>query len=566
MYKTIFQKLVTALILAGFLIGPVVTGFAQEGDTDITVVADTVDTCGEVDFIFTWDTGTPPFIASLDFGDGDSSGHIDVDGYSVTISHTYLDQGDYEWSFHVSEEDLLLGQRGSITEILTLEGPEVTLSSSPFPPLFVVGDEGLVEFSTTVTDGTTPYSYQWDLDGDGVFDGETGDMASSTYTEVGKYYPQVAVTDGCGFTAADTIPVVVADPEDACHPMAQNISDGVNTLFPFQSSDLYTCEDVYALFENDSEENNLGFGRMWKAYHLAESMEELTWEDILDWHLNESGWGSLLQLDRFADLLEEHDLPELMELVMSEDYTLNDVRTAVRSVTRYEADFEDALARISEGASPGELTQFYKLAAELEADVEVLDEYLAAGLSLSELKHTSKFADRMEVDWTEVADARGEADSWGDINQAYRLATDEVSAAEILIMGVKEYKESLRDEAKDDQGEKKQEKQEEQTQNTAEKLAEQFSAEFGDVMNLFNGECEGNWSCVRKTLRDQEREMSEGFSEKDIRTAQQIAFKYGYTEEEVLAYHEDYCSEDWSCTRAYFREQYMSTKGNGKNK
>jgi len=371
------------------------------------------------------------------------------------------------------------------------------------------------------------------------------------------------------------MPVVVANPEDACHPTAQKIADGVNTIFPDQSEDLYTCEDIYALFDNESEENNLGFGRMWKAYHLAESMEELTWEDILDWHLNESGWGSLLQLDRFADLLEDHDLPELMGLVMSEDFSLGDVRTAVRSVTRYEADFDDALTRIADGANSGELGQFYKLAADLEADVEVLDDYLADGLTLSELKHTSKFADRMEVDWTEVADARGEADSWRDLKQAYDLATDGMSATQILIMGVQEHKESLREddkgarelireEDKEEQEQKAATQQEAQNNKTADKLAEQFTAEFGDVMKLLNGECEGDWACVRKALRDQEQEMAEGYSEKDLQTALQIGSKYGFLEEEVLAYHKDYCGENWACTRAYFRTLAAETKETGK--
>ena len=514
-------------------------------------------------FNFSIEAGSPPFIVMMDFGDGDSTGIIDVAGTTYTVEHTYPDQGDYEWNFQAAEANEF-GTSGTISELVTLAGPTVSLSSSPFPPLFVVGDTGEVDFTTAVTDGTQPYTYDWDLDGDGSFDGETADTASFAYTEIGKFYPMVLVTDSCGFSGSDTLPVVVADPDDACHPTAQKIADGVNTIFPDQAEDLYTCEDVYALFDNESEENNLGFGRMWKAYHLAESMEELTWEDILDWHLNQSGWGSLLQLDRFADLLEDHDLPELIGLVISEDYSLGDVRTAVRSVTRYEADFEDALARILEGATTGELGQFYKLAADLEADVEVLDGYLADGLTLSELKHTAKFADRMETDWTEIADARSEADSWGDINQAYNLATDEISAAEILIIGIKDYREFLRDEDKTAREDKKAVQTEEKTQQTAEKLAEQFSAEFGDVMNLLNGECEGEWACVRSTLRDQEREMSEGFSEKDIQTAQQIGSKYGYAYEEVLAYHKEYCGGDWTCTRSYFREQYMSTKETGK--
>ena len=559
----LIRFLAAASILAGGLGAVTGTAYAQPPDGELTINVTTDVQCGDVIFNFSIETGSPPLIVMMDFGDGDSTGIIDVAGTTYTVEHTYPDQGDYEWNFQAAEA-AEFGTSGTISELLTLEGPAVSLSSSPFPPLFVVGDTGEVDFTTAVMDGTLPYTYVWDLDGDGIFDGENSDTASFTYTEVGKYYPQVLVTDGCSFTSSDTLPVVVADPDNACHPTAQKIADGVNTIFPDQAGDLYTCEDVYALFDNESEENNLGFGRMWKAYHLAESMEELTWEDILDWHLNESGWGSLLQLDRFADLLEDHDLPELMGLVMSEDYSLGDVRTAVRSVTRYEADFEDALARILEGATTGELGQFYKLAADLETDVEILDGYLADGLTLAELKHTSKFADRMEADWTEVADARSEADSWGDINQAYNLATDEISAAEILIIGVKDYRESLRDDVKAAREDKNAAHTEEKTQKTAERLAEQYSAESGDVLNLLNGECEGEWSCVRSTLRDQEREMSEGFSEKDIQTAQQIGSKYGFTEEEVLAYHKESCGEDWVCTRSYFREQYMNTKETGK--
>ncbi len=85
-------------------------------------------------------------------------------------------------------------------------------------------------------------------------------------------------------------------------------------------------------------------------------------------------------------------------------------------------------------------------------------------------------------------------------------------------------------------------------------------------MSLLNGECEGDWACVRKALRNQEQEMAEGYSDKDQQTALQIGSKYGYDEEVVLKYHKDECGEDWACTRSYFREQYMTTKETGKPK
>ena len=565
--NALLRVFLTTVILFTGLASTTGIAYADGEDLAITLAEVTVgEECGLISFSFAWENGTGSESYFVEYGNGDTTplGEIvEISESSITIEYTYLAQGDFQWTFQIGDV--------SISDTLTI-GPKVTLNSSPFPPLFVVDDTGVVDFSTEVLGGKLPLTYEWDLGVEGTLEGGT---AQGIYTDVGKYYPEVVVTDNCGFTTTDTIPVIVADPEDICHPTAQKIADGVNTIFPDQSGDLYTCDDIYGIFDNESEENNLGFGRMWKAYHLAESMEELTWEDILDWHLNESGWGSLLQLDRFADLLEEHDLPELMGLVMSEDFSLGDVRTAVRSVTRYEADFDDALTRIADGANSGELGQFYKLAADLEADVEVLDDYLADGLTLSELKHTSKFADQMEVDWTEVADARGEADSWGDLKQAYDLATDGMSATQILIMGVQEHKESLREddkgarelireEDKEEQEQKAATQQEAQNNKTADKLAEQFTAEFGDVMNLLNGECEGDWACVRKALRDQEQEMAEGYSEKDLQTALQIGSKYGFLEEEVLAYHKDYCGENWACTRAYFRTLAAETKETGK--
>jgi len=552
--KSLFRLILTTTILITSLASSFGTGYSQDA---LAITVEPFVDCGDVQFQITLTGGYLPYQGSLVFGDGDTA-EINTSDAILEISHTYPDQGLYEWTVQVGGT--------SESGLITLVGPEVTLSSNPFPPLFVVGDPGLVEFSTKVIGGTPDIKYSWDLDGDGTFDGETGETATHAYTDPGKYYSQVLVTDGCGFTSTDSLPVVVADPDNICHPTAQKIADGVNSIFPDQSNDLYTCDDVYSIFDNESDENNLGFGRMWKAYNLAESMEELSWEDILDWHLNEGGWGALLQLDRFADLLEEHDLPELMGLVMSDEFSLGDVRTAVRSVTRYEADFDDALTRITDGAKPGEMGQFYKLVNELEADPTELDTYLADGLTLSELKHSAKFADKQEVDWTEIADARASADSWGDINQAYRLATDEVSAAEILIIGIKEYKEDLQGDKKADKEEKQANKNEEKNKNTAEKLAQKFSAEFGDVMNLYNGECEGDWACVRNNLREQVQTQSEGYTEKDHKTALQIASKYGFSEEEVLTYNHEYCNGDWACTRAYFRDQAMSSKETGKSK
>jgi len=542
---------------------------AQGIDELIITVTPVAIECGAVEYTISWTGGSAPYLVYMDYGDGDTSDlpPLEValeDNNKIILDHTYLDHGDYEWTVRVEEkvEEGLVGLGGLAVDIITIDGPTVTLTSTPFPPVIVLGDT--VDFFATVTGGTPEYEYVWNL-GDGIGTGDTAALPPYTYTETGKFQVEVMVTDSCEFAGTATLPVVVADSGDVCHPTAQKISDGVNLLFPNQVDDLYTCEDIYDIFNGSLTGDQLGFGRMWKAYNLALTMEELTWEEIRDWHLDTGGWGSLLQLDRFSDLLEDHSIGDLMALVVSEEYSLADVRTAARSVTRYEADFEDALSRIAEGANAGELGQLYKLAAYLEVDPSAFDVYLADGLTLSELKHTANIADRLEVDWTVIAEFRASADSWGEIKQAYKLATDETSAAEILIFGIQEYRKDLQEAAKESRQVELATKQEEKNKQTAEKLAEQFSSNSVYVMSLFTeGECEGNWGCVRKVLREEEKTQSEGISDKGLQTALQISSKYGVSEGLVIEHYNGLCSGDWACTRAYFRDLDKSTKEIGK--
>jgi len=542
---------------------------AQVIDELIITVTPVVIECGAVEYTISWTGGSAPYLVYMDYGDGDTSDlpPLEValeDNNKIILDHTYLDHGDYEWTVRVEEkvEEGLVGLGGLAVDIITIDGPTVTLTSTPFPPVIVLGDT--INFSATVTGGTPEYEYVWNL-GDGIGTGDTAALPPYTYTETGKFQVEVMVTDSCEFAGTATLPVVVADSGDVCHPTAQKISDGVNLLFPNQADDLYTCEDIYDIFNGSLTGDQLGFGRMWKAYNLALTMEELTWEEIRDWHLDTGGWGSLLQLDRFSDLLEDHSIGDLMALVLSEEYSLADVRTAARSVTRYEADFEDALSRIAAGANAGELGQLYKLAADLEVDPSTIDVYLADGLTLSELKHTASFADRMEVDWTVIAEFRASADSWGDIKQAYNMATGEMSAAEILIFGIQDYRKYLQETAKEEREEKQAVQQEERNKQTAEKLAEQFSSDSVYVMSLFTeGECEGTWSCVRKVLREEEKTQSEGLSDRGLRTALQISSKYGVSEVLVIEHYNGLCSEDWACARAHFRDLDKSTKDIGK--
>lgn len=449
--------------------------------------------CDSATFTLTAD-GADAYNMEWDFGDGETIAETEVTSPRVT-PHVYPASGVYNWSVVVSDSaDPAVNALAAGT--LTL-GPSVTLDSQPFPPLLTLeGGQASAEFEALVEGGAPPYAYTWDLDGDGTAD-PAGDpslnTASFTYTAPGHYTALVTVTDACGLDATDTLPVVVVDPEAACHPMAARIAEAVSRLFPGQAETLYTCEDILDYFTGGLTGGQLGFGRMWHAYRLTQSLEDLTWEEILDWHLEGDGWGLLLQLDRLSDQLTDIDLKELVTMVVDGEASVGDIRTAARSAIRYGADFEDALNRLAEGASPGELAQLYRTAQGLGLTPEVLDGYLEAGITAADLRHAANLADRIGADWAAVAEAHASGLSWGEIHQASRLAGDDEGLDEALQAGVQEFREQLREQERAQQ-------HEEQTRRTAERLAERFGLGTEDVMGLFNGACAGDWGCVRGQL------------------------------------------------------------------
>ncbi len=376
---------------------------------------------------------------------------------------------------------------------------------------------------------------------------------TALFTKAGKYQVTVHVMDACRLMGADTLPVVVIDPdEDACHPMAQRISDGVNTLFPDQAGDLYTCEDIFGMFRGSLTGSQLGFGRLWHAYMLAATIQDLTWEEIRDWQLDGNGWGGLVQLNRFADLLEEYGIRDLVGLVVGGEASITDIRHSVRSVLRYEADFDDALARLGDGMSPGELGRFYSTAQALGLDPDQLDSYLADGSSLQELSHAARLGERSGSDWTQIVEAHLTGYSWGEIGQAQRMS-DDGEWMSVLETGVRETRDLLRE---DDRSERDQER----IDRTAEQLGARYGIPEQEVLDLY-GECAGDWSCVRKELRDPSQ-TSGAASDPEQKTAARLANQYGVSEPEVWSLYDGSCAGSWSCVRAELRGD--SGHGGGK--
>jgi PKD repeat protein len=483
------------LALPGLLLAPI----AASAQTAVQVEVSVAVSCSEATFGVTFLEGVGPYALLWSFGDGETLQVQWTAGGPLSTVHAYPDAGEYAWSLAVTDpaSQAVVAEAGGSVQI----GPSVDLSSDPFPPLIYLQDgQATVTFTASAEGGEPPYTYVWDLDGDSLPDAggdPAANTASFTYTAGAKTTASVEVTDACGLTASDSLPVVSVDPAVTCHPMAQRIADAASLLFPAQSSTTYTCEDIYAWFTGPEGEPNLGFGRMWHAIQLAEVLPELTWEEILQWQLDQSGWGTLLQIDRYASALTDVSTADWVRLVLSGEIDAKDVRTALRTAVIEGVDPSDVLDRLAAGANPGELKQLYSTAEDLQLDPAELDELLALGLSLAEIRHADRLADRLGADWLALATEHAAGASWGEILDPSGKHLDGAEAQE------QERNQERHQEQNQEQENRQLEAQAEHRLRTAERLAEKYDVPVGTILSLLDGACQGDWGCVSAQFQAQ---------------------------------------------------------------
>jgi PKD repeat protein len=549
-------KVARLLTLAAVVVSTMAVPTAGFAQTGLTVEASEVAACDTATFTILVSGGGGVYDLTWDFGDGETFMEAAVAAFPHSFDHAYPGSGDYTWM--VMATDTATPELTGLTSGSVMIGPSVTLTSDIFPPILTLeAGQASLTFEAAVTGGESPYSYSWDLDGDGAIDAGS-DSSSSTatfaYTAPGTYLATVTVTDNCGLTATGTLTVVVFDTDaNACHPMAQRIAEAVDSLFPGQAATLYSCEDIFSFFTGGLTGKQLGFGRMWHAYQLAVSIEELTWEEILDWHLNGTGWGLLVQLDRFGEALQDLDTRQLYEMVMAGETTVKDIRTAVLAVVRYEADFEDALARLGEGATPGDLARFYRTAEDLGLEAAALDAYLDSGLSLTDLGHAGKLAERTGASLEEVVANHAAGYSWGEINKALRLADEENTVDEILAIGPLAFSQGQREER---QGER----HADQEARLAAQLAEQYGLTEEEALAVL-ATCSGNWACVRKELRN--LQSTGAPSVQNDGTAERFARQFGVSVDQVWSVYFGSCDGDWTCVHKNLQDASHPGNGNG---
>ncbi len=125
----------------------------------------------------------------------------------------YLLPGAYNFYF----ENATGGWDGPVA--IDVKGCELVYPLAPVnePPVAAAGGPYAVDEGTSVqldasasfdADGTI-VAYEWDLDGDGVFDDATGVTTQVTYPDNGTYVVTVRVTDDAGATATATATVTV---------------------------------------------------------------------------------------------------------------------------------------------------------------------------------------------------------------------------------------------------------------------------------------------------------------------------------------------------------------------
>jgi PKD repeat protein len=472
------SRLLSWTVLLGLLLLPTAGAAAQEG-LDISVSA--AANCAEAQFQVSV-SGTDQHVDLVwEFGNGETLTEQAIQTFPHTVTHLYPAAGEYGW--------LVTASTGSeSTDVVSASGtlhvgPIVELTSDPFPPLLTLADGSASVVLTAEAEGVEPIAFAWDLSGAST-SASSGSTVTATYSSAGKYTAAVTASDACGLTANDTLTIVVGDPEaDECHPAAQRIADAANALFPLQGEDLYTCEDILTLFRGEEPGSNVGFGRIWHAIQLAQTIPYLTWEEILDWHLDQGGWGALVQLNRMAQVAGDVDLAQLVERIRTGESSVRQVRDALRLSTRYGVPFADGLDALEAGISPGALRQAYRASGDLGLAPDEILGYPEAGVSPQEIKHAQQLGEDTGQDWAFLLQQHESGESWGQLKHAEGTSPDDSAEPETP-------------DSEDGPGRHE--------VRTAERLASQFHVSVEVVMGLYQDACSSDWNCVRSRLMDQQ--------------------------------------------------------------
>jgi len=151
-------------------------------------------------------TGGSGNITSIEW-DFESDGTVDYTG-GVDMWHTYPVEGIYSATITVTDD---WGGTASYSVDVTVINPFKVLLSADHKLLHTSEN---TTFTAVPNNGTPPISYEWDFNGDGVFDLSSGSIYVTpyAYSVSGIYNATVKATDTKGRTATDSVSVEVMHP------------------------------------------------------------------------------------------------------------------------------------------------------------------------------------------------------------------------------------------------------------------------------------------------------------------------------------------------------------------
>src|SRR5438445_3136620 len=172
---------------------------SQLFSTSFTVQPSSGQTGQSISFSASAVGGTAPYSYTWNFGDGSTD-------IGATPSHTYSSSGTFDVTVTVTDFN---SQTASTSQLLAVSNPPSAsqlLTSFAYQPRSVTTTT-TVTFTASVTGGTFPYNYQWDL-GDGAT--SSGAYTSHLYAYSGTYTIQLTVTDNSGqsYSTSQTVTVI----------------------------------------------------------------------------------------------------------------------------------------------------------------------------------------------------------------------------------------------------------------------------------------------------------------------------------------------------------------------
>jgi outer membrane protein assembly factor BamB len=150
-----------------------------------------------------WNSTVPVPIANYtwNFGDGKSN----VTTTDSTISHTFTASGNYTVTLTVEDTQ---GWLDTTSQTIIVTAHALSVSISPTSATMDLGQSKI--FASTVSGGTSPYSYQWYLNSVAV-SGATSSSWTFTPSSSGSYTVYLNVTDNAGFITKSNIASVTVN-------------------------------------------------------------------------------------------------------------------------------------------------------------------------------------------------------------------------------------------------------------------------------------------------------------------------------------------------------------------